>query len=169
MPSPPQPEHGAFPHIKVRCLPALHGKETRQEEKGILFDLLVSSSFPSSAAHPAVVIRRTAMKGHCWLLGSHPSAHLLPEDISPLQPPLNVYPKCGSLLHSLRFSSLDNTNSCQEKSILSSLSGPLSLYICSLIFTGFTQSACSGKEKKISCSLKDSKFSNCCSPIDVNS
>lgn len=67
-----------------------------------------------------------------------------------------------------RFCSLDNTNSCQKKSILSSLSRPLSLYICSLIFTGFTQSACSGK-KKISCSLKESKFSNCCSPIDVSS
>lgn len=169
MPSPPQPEHGALAFIKIKCLPAFHRKGTQQEEKGILFDLLVSSSFPSSVAHPAVVIRRTAMKGHCWLLGSHPSAHSLPEDISPLQAPLNVYPKCVSLLHPLRFCSLDNTNSCQKKSILSSLSGPLSLYICSLIFTGFTQSACSGKKKKISCSLKDSKFSNCCSPIDVNS
>lgn len=110
------------------------------------------------------------MRGHCWLLGSRPPAHSLPADISPLQAPLNVYPKCGSLLHPLRFCSLDNTNSCQKKSILSALSGPLSLYICSLIFTGFTQSACSEKKKKkISCSLKDSKFSNCCSPTEVNS
>lgn len=158
---PPSRKNGMPP-----CLPQ---ERTQREGKGIVLDLLASSSFSSSVAHPAVVIR-TAMKGHCWLLGSHPSAHSLPEDISPLQAPLNVYPKCGSLLHPLRLCSLDNTNSCQKKSILSALSGPLSLYICSLIFTGFTQSACSEKKnKKISCSLKDSKFSNCCSPTDTNS
>lgn len=81
------------------CLPAFHRKGTLQEEKGVLFDLLVSSSFPSSVAHPAVVIRRGDIRGPCWLLGYHPSAHSLPKDISPLQAPLNVYPKCGSLLH----------------------------------------------------------------------
>lgn len=76
LPSPPQTEHRALPPIKIRCLPAFHRKGTCQEEKGLSFDLLVSSSFPSSVAHPAVVIRRRDMRGPigCWdtiLLPTH--------------------------------------------------------------------------------------------------